>query len=325
MNRRAFASLLGSAAAAWPVAVPAQQRGRRPTIGFMGAGTPMTWSTWVKAFVQRLDELGWTEGRTITIEYRWAEGRSDRYKEMAEEFVRRPVDVIVTVGSAVPAAKQATSVVPIVFAVAVDPLGSAQIASLAHPGGNVTGLSSQSADLGPKRLELLREALPRLRTLAIIGNANAPPTMIEAREVEARAQTLGIHTTTYRVRTSADISAALDKAKSAADALYVCTDPLINSNRVRINTVALAARLPTMHGIREYVEIGGLMSYGPSYPDLFRRSADFVDKILRGTRPGDIPVEQPTKFYLVINLLTANAIGLTIPPMLLARADEVIE
>jgi len=324
MRRRDLLTLLAGAAA-WPITARAQQPAKLPTIGFLGASTPAGWSQWVPAFERRLRELGWIEGRTVAIEYRWAEGRSERYAEIAAEFVRLKVDVIVTVGSAVAAAKQATTVIPIVFAVAVDPLGSGMVAGLARPGGNVTGLSVQSADLADKRLEILHELVPNLRRLAIMGNAGYRAAALEMDEARAAARMLGIDATTLEIRRAEDIASAIDGLRDRADALYVCTDALINANHVRINTLALGMHLPTMHGPREHAASGGLVSYGPNYPDLFRRSADYVDRILRGTKPADLPVEQPTKFDLVINLTTAKALGLTVPDKLLALADEVIE
>jgi putative tryptophan/tyrosine transport system substrate-binding protein len=322
IGRRKFLATLG--AAAWPLAARAQPA-KLPTIGFLGASTPSGWSVWVTAFVQRLHELGWIEGRNVAIEYRWAEGRSERYAEIAAEFVRLKVDVIVTVGSAVPAAKQATSVIPMVFAVAVDPLGSGLVANLARPGGNVTGLSVQSADLAGKRLGILRELLPGLRRLAIMANVGYAAAALEMREVQAAARTLGLDAATIEIRRAEDIAPAIEALRGRADALYVCTDALVNANHMRINTLTLGMHLPTMHGPREYLASGGLMSYGPNYRDLFRRAADYVDKILRGAKPGDIPVEQPTKFDLVINLTTAKALDLNIPESFLSRADEVIE
>jgi putative ABC transport system substrate-binding protein len=324
MKRRELIAGL-ACAAAWPLAARAQQPAKLPTIGFLGASTPAGWSQWVPAFERRLRELGWIEGRTIAIEYRWAEGRSERYAEIAAEFVRLKVDVIVTVGSAVSAAKQATSVIPIVFAVAVDPLGSGLVAGLARPGGNVTGLSVQSADLADKRLEILHELVPNVRRLAIMGNAGYRAAALEMDEAQAAARMLGIDTTMLEIRRAEDIAYAIEALGDRADALYVCTDALINANHVRINTLALGMHLPTMHGPREHAASGGLVSYGPNYPDLFRRSAEYVDRILRGTKPADLPVEQPTKFDLVINLTTAKALGLTVPDKLLALADEVIE
>jgi putative ABC transport system substrate-binding protein len=275
--------------------------------------------------VRRLRELGWIEGRSIAIVYRWAEGRSERYTEIAAEFVRLKVNVIVTAGASVVAAKQATSVIPIVFAVAADPLGTGLVASLARPGGNVTGLSNQAADLAAKRLEFLREVVPGLRRLAIMANIDYPAVVLEMREFQAAAGTLGLEVATLEIRRGEDIVPAFEAIEGHTDALYVCADPLVVTHQVRINTLALAARLPTMHSLREHVETGGLMSYGPNFPDLFRRAADYVDKILRGAKPSDLPVEQPTKFDFVVNVTTAKVLGLTVPDKLLARADEVIE
>ena len=326
MRRREFITLLGGAAASWPLTARAQQAGKLPTIGFLVAGTPTSHGQWVAAFVQRLRELGWIEGRTITIEYRWAEGRSERFAEIAAELVRRKVDVIVTSATeAIVAAKQATSVIPIVFAAAGDPVGTGLVASLARPGGNVTGLSIQQTDVAAKRLELLREVVPGLQRLAIWANAGSPSNVVEMAEVAATARTLGLEVATPEIRRAEDIAFVFEALKGRAEALYVCADPLATTNRTRINILAVGARLPTMHGTRDMVEAGGLMSYGPNFPNQFRRAADYVDRILRGAKPAEIPVEQPTKFDLVINLTTAKALGLDVPPALLARADEVIE
>jgi putative ABC transport system substrate-binding protein len=278
------------------------------------------------AFVQRLRELGWIEGRTVAIELRWGEGRNERFTELAAEFVRLGVDVIVASGTAnIIAAKRATSAIPIVFAAAGNPVGSGLVASLAQPGGNVTGLSTQAADLAGKRLELLREVIPGLGRLAIMGNVGNPSIVLEMGELKMAARALGLDTQTIEIQETEDIVPAFEALKGRADALYVVADALAFANRIRINTLALGARLPTMSGNRVYVEVGGLMSYGPNNLALFRRAADYVDKILRGAKPGDLPVEQPTKFDLIINLITAKALGLTAPPTLLARADEVIE
>ena len=326
MRRREFIAALGSAVAAWPLVARAQQVAKLPTIGFLVSGTPSSHGQWVAAFVQRLRELQWIEGRTVAIEYRWAEGRPERYNEIAAEFVRLKVDVIVTAGTpATAAAKQTTLVIPIVFVGAGDPVGTGLVATLARPDGNVTGLSSQQTDTTGKRLELLREVVPSLRRLAILANIDNPVAVSDMREVEAAASTLGLSVFTLKIRRSEDIASAFDTLEGRADALYVATDPLILTNRIRINTSALGVRVPAMYGSREYVEVGGLMSYGANYPILFRRTADFVDKILRGANPADIPVEQPTKFDLVTNLTTAKALGLTIPEKVLALADEVIE
>jgi putative ABC transport system substrate-binding protein len=326
MKRREFITMLGGAAASWPLAARAQQGAKLPTIGFLGTGTSSGWSQWTTAFERRLRELGGIEGRSIAIEYRWADGRSERFPEIATELVGLKVDVIVTAGGAIPAAKQATSVIPIVFAVAADPLGSGFVASLARPGGNVTGLSLQQTDAGGKRLELLHEVVPELRRLAIMGNVGYRGSVLEMSEVEETAHTLGLAVIRSEIRRAEDITAAIEALKGhAADALYVVGDPLTDANRIGINTLSLGARLPAMYIAKEYVEAGGLISYGPNYPDLFRRAADLVNKILRGAKPADLPVEQPTKFDLAINLTTAKALGLTIPSTLLARADEVIE
>ena len=325
MRRRKFITLFGGAAVVWPLVVRAQQGTKLPTIGYLGSARLATESERIAAFVQRLHDLGWIEGRTTVIDYRWAEGRTERYAEIAAEFVRLKVDVIVTVGGAVAAAKQATATIPIVFAYAGDPVGSGMVASLAKPGGNVTGLSVQSTDLAGKRLEILREIFPDVRRLAIIGNVEYAATVLEMGEAQVAARTLGLEVVKSEIRRAEDIAPAFEALKGAAEALYVCPDATMNANHARVNTLALGARLPTMHGVREYVEAGGLMSYGPSLPDLYRRAAEYVDKILRGAKPADLPVEQPTKFDLIINLVTARALGLEVPATLLARADEVIE
>ena len=326
MQRRDFIKVIAGSAVAWPLAARAQQPGKLPIIGFLGPNTRSAAGEWVAAFVQRLRELGWIDARNVAIEYRWAEGRDERYAEIAAEFARLKVDVIVTSGTpAVIASKQATSVIPIVFATAGDPVGSGLVASLARPGGNVTGLATLAAELAGKRLELLREVVPGLGRLAIMGNVGNPFTVLELGEVQAAARRLGLEIDTLEIRRAQDIAPTFEAIKGRADALYVCTDALAHTNRIRINTSALGLRLPTMHGSRDYVEAGGLMSIGPNFSDLFRRAADLVDKILRGAKPGDIPVEQPTKFDLVINLTTAKALGLTMPPSLLVRADELIE
>jgi ABC-type uncharacterized transport system substrate-binding protein len=323
MRRREFITLLGGAAAAWPLAARAQQR---PMIGFLGAATPAVASQWLATFVQRLGELGWVEGRNVAIEVRWAEGRGERAAEIAAEFVRLKVDIIATwaTGPAL-AVKSATSTIPIVFALATDPIGSGLVESLARPGGNVTGLSVQTIDLAGKRLELLREAVPDLRRLAIMANVSVPDTAAEMREVQGLARTLGLDVTTLHVRRAEDIEPAIQALSPGTEALFVVGDPLTFTNRIQINSLAQRARLPTLYSIREFVAAGGLMSYGTNFPDLFRRAATFVDKILRGAKPADIPVEQPIKFDLVINLKTARMLGLTVPDKLLALADEVIE
>ena len=326
IGRRDFVALFGGTVAAWPMTARAQKAGKVPTIGFLGAATPATASAWTAAFTQRLGELGWIEGSNVAIEYRWAEGRSERFAEIASEFVRLKVDIIVTHSSPpVLAAKQATSVIPIVFATAGNPVGTGLVASLARPGGNVTGLSNQTGDLAAKRVELLRQVAPRLTGLAILANVENPAAVADMHEAETAARTLGLDAIPIEIRRAEDIAPGFEALRGRADALYVVADALANTSRVRINALALDARLPTMHGFREYVQSAGLMSYGPNLPDGFRRAADYVDKILSGAKPGDLPVEQPTKFDLVINAKTARALGLEIPHTLLALADEVIE
>jgi putative ABC transport system substrate-binding protein len=325
VRRREFITLAGGAAASVPLAARAQPAAKIPTIGFMSVSTPAAWSRLVAAFEHRLGELGWNNGRTVAIEYRWAEGRSERFVEISAEFVRLKVDVIVTGGSAVLAAKQATSTIPIVFALANDPLGAGLVASLSRPGGNVTGLSLQGPDIASKRLGLMREALPDLRRLAVIANPASPQAASELEEIKATARTLGFEPTGLEIRSANEFAPAIEALKGRADALYACADALISANAARINALASAARLPTMFYAREYLDGGGFMSYGPNVPELFRRAADFVDKILRGTKPGDIPVEQPITLELIINLKTAKALGLVVPAQIVARADDVIE
>jgi ABC-type uncharacterized transport system substrate-binding protein len=324
MRRREFIKGIAGSAAAWPVTARAQQPAKLPTIGFLGADAA-GWRPWTDAFVARLRELGWISGQTIAIDYRWTEGHPERVAEIAAEFVRHRVDVIVTYGFAVPALKQATATIPIVFAIALDPVGSGLVASLARPGGNVTGLSLRDIDLAGKRLELLREIVPSLRRLAILTNVGSPQGTPETREVYAAARKLGLEITALEIRRAEDIGAAFEGLTAQADALYVVADPIFTVNRNQIVALALGARLPTTFNARAYVQGGGLMSYGPDFSDQFRRSAELVDKILHGAKPGDIPVEQPTKFELAINLKTAKALGLTVPQSVLISANEVIE
>ena len=324
MRRREFLTVIGGAAVVRPLAARAQQPGRLPTIGILG-GDASVWSPWTSAFSGRLRELGWIEGHTVAIEYRWDEGRPERDAEIATEFVRLKVDAIVTTGAAVPVLKRATSVIPIVFAIANDPVESGLVTSLVRPGGNVTGLSLQATDLAGKRLEFLRNIAPGLRRLAIMFNVDYPGPLLESRAVQVTARGLGLEVVPLEIRRAEDIVPALDSIKSQVNALYLVADPLVAANRTRIITLALSARLPTMFNSRDHVKAGGLISYGPKFLDLFTRAAELVDKILKGTKPADIPVEQPTKFDLVINLTTAKALGLTIPESILSRADEVIE
>jgi len=323
MRRREFITLVG-AAAAWPLTARAQQAKKLPVIGYLGANAKV-FEPWTAAFVARLRELNWIEGRTITIEYRWSEGRPDREAEIAAEFARVKVDIIAANGTAVAALKKATSVIPIVFTIANDPVGTGLVDSLARPGGNVTGMTLLTPDLAGKRLELMREIVPELRHLAIMGNVAYSAGVKEIDDVQAAARTLGIEATPFDIRRAEDIAPAFDTLKTQVDALYVVQDSLVAANRPLFISLALAARIPTSFTTREFPQAGALMSYGPDIPDLFRRSAEVVDKILRGAKPGDIPVEQPTKFELAINLKTAKQLGLNIPQMLLATADDVFE
>jgi len=321
MRRRDFIKGIAASGVAWPLAARGQQL---PTIGFMGANASV-FTPWTAAFVARLHELGWIEGRTVHTEYRWSEGRPERNAEIAAEFVRLKVNVIVTLGSAVPALKKATSVIPIVFALSTDPVGGGLVASLARPGANVTGISNQAADVASKRLDYLREVVPRLGRLAVMLNVDFPQAVLEMGGVQVVARRLGLEVVPLEIRRAEDIAPAFDGLSTKADALYVADDALVTANRARIIKLALEARLPEIFNNGSFVHAGGLMSYGPNFPDLYRRAADLADKILRGARPGNIPVEQPTKFDLIFNLTTAKALGITIPASLLSLADDLVE
>ncbi len=324
IGRREFIWALGGTGLLWSFTAHARQSGQLPTIGFLGADASV-WGEWTSAFAERLSQLGWIEHRTVAIEYRWSDGRPERVAEIAAEFVRQKVDAIVTYGGAVTTLKQATAVIPIVFAVAIDPIGGGLVADLSRPGGNVTGLSLQATDIAGKRLDLLHEALLHLRRLAIIADAGYPAARLDNGAVQAAARAFGLEVAPHEIRRAEDIAPVFEALKSQADALYVVDNALLITNSTQISTLALGARLPTIFASRQYVKAGGLMSYGPNYVALFRRTADFIDKILRGTKVANIPVEQPTKFELVINLKTADALGLTIPHNLLVLADDVIE
>jgi putative ABC transport system substrate-binding protein len=324
MRRRDFIAAICGLATAWPLDSLAQQASKVPTIGVLGVNVA-TWTVQLAGFTQRLSELGWIEGRSIAIEYRWSEGRAERVAEVAAEFVQQKVDVIVTNGTSVPALERATRAIPIVFAMADDPVGSGLVPNLAHPGGNITGMSLQSTDLASKRLEVLREAVPNLHRLAIMANANSSEAMLERHAVEQNARAVGLDVASLEIRRAQDIVPAFDTLKSGTDALYVVVEGLIAANSTRIITLANGAHLPTIFNQRDYVQAGALMSYGPNFSLQFRRTAEIVDKILRGAKPGDIPVEQPTKFELVVNVTAAKAIGIKISESFLALADEVIE
>ena len=326
MRRREFLGITGCTAMLWPFAANAQQA-RLPTIGYLAANAEAADRPRRTALVQRLAELGWVEGQSVKIEYRWADGSSKRAAEIAPELLASSVDVIVTSGDAfVLAVKKATTTVPIVFMSAGDPVSNGLVESLARPGGNVTGLSLLLTEAVGKRIELLRELVPGIGRLAMLFQAVAKGrTNTELDAVRAAAHLLNINVVDSEIQTAADIEPAIGLLKGSVDAIYVCLDPLVYTNAPLINALGLAARLPVVHSVRESALAGGLMSYGPNFPDLARRAAEMASKILRGTKPADIPVEQATKFDLVVNLKTAKDLGLTVPPTLLARADEILE
>jgi ABC-type uncharacterized transport system substrate-binding protein len=324
-SRRAFITLMGGAAAAWPLAVYAQNRGKLPSIGFLGVN-PTMWSAWTAAFVDRLAALGWIDGRTVNLVFRWAQGRPELHSQYATEFARLNVDVIVTSGAAVPALQQASSSIPIVFAVANDPVGAGMVKSLARPGVNATGISLQTLDLASKRFELLLETVTNLQRLGIMADASFPQAMLEMATVQELARKFAIEVLPLEIRRTEDIVSAFEKMNvDKTEALYVVINELLNANRMLIVTSAETAKKPAIFGTRDWVLSGGLMSYGPDFRALFARAAEIADRILKGAKPDEIPVEQPTRFEMVLNLKTCRAIGLTVPPTILARADEVIE
>ena len=325
MRRREFIAALGAAVALRSAGARAQTA-KLPTVGFLGIQTRANQEKWTTAFVQRLRELDWIEGRTVLIEYRWAEGSGDRMSEIAAEFVRLKVDVILTAGTAgALAVKQATSIIPVVFTTVADPVGTGVVGSLSRPEGNITGLSNQSAEIAGKRVALLGEIVPNLRRLAILANTSSPIGVMETSETQLAAQTVGVDTVALAIRRAEEIAPAIEGIKGRADALYIASEALMNTNRFRINSLAQDARLPTMHGEKGYVEAGGLMSSGASFTDMYRRAAEYVDKILRGAKAADLPVAQPTKFELAINAKIAKALGLAVTDKLISLADDVIE
>lgn len=322
MRRRAFITLLGGAAVAWPIAALAQQAAK-PTIGFLRAGKPP--KTWLEAFQQGLRELGYVDGQNVIVEVRFTDGSVGQLPQLVDELVRLKANVIVASGSsAAAAAKKATSSVPIVFASVSNPVETGLVASLARPGGNITGMAFNSADLAGKRLELLRELIPGLRQVAILSHPGHPTDQVQLEGTEVAARTLGMTTKPLSVLSPSDFDSAFKVARDTDAVLYL-DGPFFTTHRAQLTGLTTASRLPAVYGYREMVEAGGLMSYGPQIADFHKRAATHVDKILKGAKPADLPVEQPTKFELVINLKTAKALGLTIPPSLLARADEVIE
>jgi putative ABC transport system substrate-binding protein len=325
MKRREFIGLVGGAVA-WPAAAGAQQLGKVYRIGVFSAGSPPLTPTFT-AFPNALSALGWIEGQNILLENRFADNRLEHLPELAAELVRLKVDIIVTYGTLAPlAAKRATSTIPIVMCDAGDPVASRLVVSLARPGGNVTGLSLMSPDLAPKRVQMLKELLPALSRVAVLWNAANPYPARVFKETVSAAKSLGIEVDSIQVRGSADFDDAFNLLmKRRPDALIAVEDPLIGAHRKQITDYAVKSRLPSMYGLREYADAGGLMSYGPNLVELRRRAAGYVDQIIKGAKPADMPIQQPTKFEMIINLNTAKALGLTVPPSLLARADEMIE
>jgi putative ABC transport system substrate-binding protein len=324
MKRREFMLLMGSVAVGAPAAAQGQQSVKPPIVGFLVAGSPASHGAWVAAFTRRLSELGWTDGRNIKIEYRWAAGDIPQTTKFATEFVQEKVDVIVTSAFGVVAAKEATSTIPIVSAAFGDAVASGIVKSLARPGGNVTGLTIQPVELSSKRLELLRDIVPNLRRVAALINTHVVAAQ-EAVAIRTASAKLNIDSNIIDVQTAEDIDVAMATLAGQTDALYVYSEPLTNANKDKIIKAANTAKIPTIFGFREFVVAGGLISYGPNFIDLFARAAEFTDKILRGAKPADLPVQQPVKFELVINLKAAKAIGLNISETVLTRADEVIE
>jgi ABC-type uncharacterized transport system substrate-binding protein len=310
-----------------PLAAEAQQAPKEPRIGYLSAGALTTAPTFENAFRQGLRELGYVEGRNIAIEYRWAEGKYERLLELAAELVRLKVDVILAVTTpAAQAAKAATRTIPIVFTLVADPVASGLVASLARPGGNITGLPSISSEIIGKQLELLKETVPGVSRVVVLQNPDASSHAFMVREAAGAARALGVQLRVLGARSPNALDAAFTAITAErADALLVLADPFFRTHRARIADFAAKSRLPSLSGEREQTEVGGLMSYGPSRLDLFQRAATYVDKILKGAKPAELPVEQPTKFELVINLKTAKVLGLTIPQSILLRADQVIE
>ena len=326
MKRREFITLLTGAAAAWPLAARAQQLGKIYRIGFLW-DSPDAFLDALEAFRQGLRDLGYVEGRNIVIEYRWAEGKPERMRELAEELVRLKVDVIMAPSSIyTAAAKRATSTIPIIFMSHADPLGSGHVASLARPGGNITGLSLMMTETNVKGLELLKEAVPGISRLAVIFDPATPSHGPGLKAVKAAGPALELRVQSVPVRSATEYDSAFTAiVGERADAVLVLSTPLFIAGAKRLAELCLAHKLPSLFGPKHHVQEGGLMSYSPDRADLWRRGAIYVDKILRGTDPADLPVQQPTKFELAINLKTAKSIGLAIPPAFLARADEVIE
>jgi putative ABC transport system substrate-binding protein len=327
MKRREFITLLGGAAVAWPLVAHAQQAAKIPRIGLLSPFSPANTAIWHKAFLRGLRDLGWVDGKNIAIEYRYAEGRNDHLPGLIADLARLKVDIIVTtVTSDTLAAKNAANAIPIVMVAAGDPVATGIVASLARPGGNITGLSQMATDLTGKRLELLKEIAPNISSMAVLLNPDNPISRLSGNEIDLPARKMKVEVHLLEVRSIGDLNKAFQQAaKARMDALAIMPDPVFVTNLKRIADFAIQNRLPSMFHLREFADVGGLMSYGVDRTDLFRRAAIFVDKLLKGASPANLPIEQPTKFELAINLKTANALGLTVPPSLLAIADKVIE
>jgi putative ABC transport system substrate-binding protein len=327
MRKKVFAFLVSMVMLASTHLAEAQQPTKVPRIGFLAASPASALSTRIEAFRQGLRELGYVEGKNIIIEWRSAEEKLDRLPALAAELVRLKVDVIVAAGPATTrAAKEATVTIPIVMGFAGDPVGSGFVASLARPGGNITGLSTLAPEISGKRLELLKEIIPKLSRVAVFGNSTEPGNAQALKEIELAARALGVQFQYLEVRDPKDIETAFRAAtKGRADAVLALNSPVLNSQRTQVVELTVKSRLPTIYDRSEFVEDGGLMTYGVSSTDLFRRAATYVDKILKGRKPADLPVEQPIKFEFIINLKAAKQIGLTIPPNVLVRADKVIK
>jgi putative tryptophan/tyrosine transport system substrate-binding protein len=325
MLRREFIKLLGGAAAAWPVALHAQPK--IPRIGFMGNSTAALEANLVDSFREGLHEFGYREGRNIVIEYRWADGKYERFPALVADLLAAKVDVIVTAGTpAALAVKKATTTVPLVMVAVGDPVGTGLVSSLARPGGNLTGLSSIAPDLEGKRLDLLREVVPTLSHVAVFFNSLNPFHVVSMRQAHVAAQTMGIKLQQHDIRTSEDLDGAFAAIrKERPDALLILADRVFLHNRQRMMDFTEEQRLPTVNAYKELVEAGGLMSYGPSYEDMHKRAAIYVDKILKGAKPAELPIEQPSKFNFIIHLKAAKRLGVTVPPALLTLADKVIE
>lgn len=326
IDRRAFVAGVGGAAA-WPLVARGQQPRKVHRIGVLLPGTPASFSLRTKAFLEGLRTLGYVEGQTISIEWRWGEDKVDGLPGLAAELVSRKVDLLVTAGTpAARAVKSATGTIPIVMAIIGDPVAAGLVDSLATPGGNATGFSIIAPDLSGKRLELLKEMVPGVSSVAVLLNTTNPQSQFELKETETAAQVLGLHVQPIGISSERTLEQGFAETKGTSiQSLIVLTDPIFFSQRKKIVELAASNRLAAMYFFNEFVVTGGLMSYGPSDTDLYRRAATYVDKILNGAKPGELPIEQPTKFDLAINLKTAKSLDLTVPPSLLARADAVIE